>query len=414
MKRNKLNRLPLEQFCNDIPAIFKRTVDRLSKTCAITKYEMRCLYRECPQPELIDRDCRQADAFISFDRIRAEKWENKFNAYLGKESQVKPSQINLSLELRDWGGLFINDFNDSTEIKASLQVTPRTIYIEDKDVNERLARLIDDTIKHNNKQYKKFCDILKTFPFEKTFSCAREALKNAKIPEEKDIAPKPSNLGKSKDGELMKALKVKSQYDDILAARLPYLWGIMFYDLKFTTTPSAVAIFYGAGWSKRSFRVYCRYMLDKESFEKNNPDLEKNDIPYLIGKPHIRNRFSDNTAYVGIDGGDFGDFENITTLFLEISVLELSDKEFIEYLKRKRDELLKNLDKIEKEVRDFCSSNKEFRKHVSLAHKLNNAYLEDLKKKSPYNKYFVDGKLSKTSRVQKSSSRNKSEKSKAS
>ena len=191
MKRNKLNRLPLEQFCNDIPAIFKRTVDRLSKTCAITRYAMKCLYIEYPQPEVIDRDCRQTDAFISFDRIRAEKWENKFNAYLGKESSVKPSQIDLSLELRDWGGMFINDFNDSTEIKTSLKVTPRTLYIENKEVNEGLAKLIDDTIKYNNKQYKKFCDILKTFPFEKTFSYAREALKNAKIPEEKDIAPKP-------------------------------------------------------------------------------------------------------------------------------------------------------------------------------------------------------------------------------
>jgi hypothetical protein len=408
MKRTNLGRLPLEQFCNDIPAIFKRTVDRLSKTCAITRYAMRCSHREYPQPEVIDRDCRQADAFISFDRIRAEKWENKFNAYLGKESPVKPSQIDLSLELRDWGGLFINDFNDSTEIKASLRVTPRTIYTEDKDVNERLAKLIDDTIKYNNKQYKKFCDILKTFPFEKTFSYAREALKNAKIPEEKEIALKPSNFGKnSKDGELMKALKVKSRYDDILEARLPYLWGVMFYDLKFATTPSAVVIFYGAGWSKRSFRVYCRYMLDKEGFEKNNPDLERNDIPYLIGKPRIHNRLSDNTAYVSIDGGDFGDFENITTLFLETSVLELSDKEFIEYLKRKRDELLKNLDKIEKEVKDFCSPNKEFRKYASLSHKLNNAYLEDLKKKAPYNKYFVKDKTVKTNKARKDSSRGK-------
>lgn len=406
MKRTNLGRLPLEQFCNDVPAIFKRTVDRLSKTCAITRYAMKCLYSEYPQPEVIDRDCRQADAFISFDRIRAEKWENKFNAYLGKESYVKPSQIDLSLELRDWGGMFINDFNDSTEIKASLRVTPRTVYIEDKEVNQGLARLIDDTIKYNNKQYKKFCDILKTFPFEKTFSYAREALKNAKIPEEKDIAPKPSNLEKnSKDGELMKALKVKSRYDDILEARIPYLWGVMFYDLKFAITPSAVAIFYGAGWSKRSFRVYCRYMLDKEGFEKNNPYLEKNDIPYLIGKPRIHNRLSDNTAYVSIDGGDFGDFENITTLFLETSILELSDKDFIEYLKRKRDELLINLDKVEKEVREFCSSNEEFRKYTALSLKLNNAYLEELKKKAPYNKFFVKGKAVKAKQDSKTHQR---------
>lgn len=408
MKRNKLNRLPLEQFCNDIPAIFDRTVDRLSKTCAITRYAMKCSYREYPQTEVIDRSCGQLNAVLSFDRMRAEKWENKFNAYLRKESPVNRSEIYLSLELRDWGGFFMKDLNDSTEIKNSLKVTPRAIYVEDKDINEGLAKLIADAIKHNNKQYKKFCDILKTFPFEKTFSYAREALKNAKIPEEKDIAPKPSNFGEnSKDGELTKALKVKSRYDDILEARLPYLWGIMFYDLKVITNPSTVAIFYGDGWSKRNFRTYCRYMLDKEGFEKNNPDLEKNDIPYMIGKPHIRNRFSDDTVYIGIDGGKFGVSEGVSTLLLEARVLELSDKEFIDYLKRKRDELIANLDKVEKEARDFCSSNKEFRKYASSAHKLNNAYLEDLKKKAPYNKYFVKDKAVKTNKGRKESSRSK-------
>lgn len=402
MKRNKLNKLPLEQFCNDIPAIFDRTVDRLSKTCAITRYAMKCSYREYPQTEVIDRGYGQLNAVLSFDRIRAEKWENKFNAYLEKESPLKRSEVYLSLELRDWGGAYMKDLNDSAESKDSLKVTPRTIYIEDKDVNEGLAKLINDAIKHNNKQYKKFCDILKTFPFEETFSYTREALKNAKIPEEKDIAPKPSKWGKgSQDGELIKALKVKSRYDDILEARLPYLWGVMFYDLTFVTTPSTVAIFYGDGWSKRNFRTYCRYMLDKEGFEKNNPDLEKNDIPYMIGKPHIRNRFSDDTVYIGIDGGNFGVSEGVSTLLLEARVLELNDKEFIDYLKRKRDELLANLDKVEKEARDFCSSNKEFRKYASSAHKLNNAYLEDLKKKAPYNKYFVGGKFCKAKKVQK-------------
>ena len=408
MKRNKLNRLPLEQFCNDIPAIFDRTVDRLSKTCAITRYAMKCSYREYPQTEVIDRSYGQLNAVLSFDRMRAEKWENKFNAYLRKESPVNRSEIYLSLELRDWGGFFMKDLNDSAEIKDSLKVTPRAIYVEDKDVNEGLAKLIADAIKNNNKQYKKFCDILKTFPFEKTFSYAREALKNAKIPEEKDIAPKPSNFGKnSKDGELTKTLKVKSRYDDILEARLPYLWGIMFYDLKVITNPSTVAIFYGDGWSKRNFRTYCRYMLDKEDFEKNNPKLEKNDIPYMIGKPHIRNRFSDDTVYIGIDGGNFGVSEGVSTLLLEARVLELNDKEFIDYLKRKRDELLANLDEVEKEARDFCSSNKEFRKYASSAHKLNNAYLEDLKKKAPYNKYFVKDKAVKTNKGRKESSRGK-------
>lgn len=408
MKRNKLNRLPLEQFCKDIPAIFDRTVDRLSKTCAITRYAMKCSYREYPQTEVIDRSYGQLNAVLSFDRMRAEKWENKFNAYLRKESPVNRSEIYLSLELRDWGGFFMKDLNDSAEITDSLKVTPRAIYVEDKDVNEGLAKLIADAIKHNNKQYKKFCDILKTFPFEETFSYTREALKNAKIPEEKDIAPKPSNFGEnSKDGELTKALKVKSLYDDILEARLPYLWGIMFYDLKVITNPSTVAIFYGDGWSKRNFRTYCRYMLDKEGFEKNNPDLEKNDIPYMIGKPHIRNRFSDDTVYIGIDGGNFGVSEGVSTLLLEARVLELNDKDFINYLKRKRDELLANLDKVEKEAREFCSSNKEFRKYASSAHKLNNAYLEELKKKAPYNKYFVKDKAVKTNKGRKESSRGK-------
>ena len=403
MKRTKMNRLPLEQFCSDIPAIFKRTVDRLSKTYAITRYAMRCSYREYPQPDVMDRDCEKADALISFGRIKDEKWIDKFNAYLGKESLINPSRIDLSLELRDWGGMFINDFGDGAKIKYSLKVPPRTIYIEDKDVNERLAKLIDNTIKHNDKNYKKFCDILKTFPFEKTFSAAREALKNAKIPKEKDIAPKTSSSKKnSKIGELMTALQVKSRYDEILEARLPYLWGIMFYDLKIATDySSTVAILYGTGWSNKNFRMYCKYMLDKESFEKNNPDLEESDIPYMVGKPHIRNLFSDNTVYVGIDGGSFGDLEGLSTLFLEADILELNDKEFIKYLKRKRDELLTNLDKVEKEARELCSSNEGVKKHVSLAHKLNNAYLEELKKKAPYNKYFVNDKSSKANKTQK-------------
>ena len=415
MKRNKLNKLPFEQFFNDIPAIFKRTMERLSKASAINRCAVRYLYRDYSLSDIMSVDCAETSSFISFDRIKAEKWADKFNAYLGKESPIKRSQIDLSLEIRDWGGLFINDFNDKIKIKSSLRITPRTIYIDDKDINYGLAKLIDYTIKYNNRQYKDFCDILKTFPFERTFSYAREALKNAKIPEEKNIVPKTSSFKtKPKDGELMKALKVKSRYDDILEARLPHLWRIMFFDLKLITTPSSISIFYGTGWSKRNFRLYCQYMLDKQSFEKNNPDLEKDDIPYLIGKPHIRNIFSDNTAYVGIDGGNFNDSEDVSTMFLETNILELSDKEFIEYLKIKRDELLANLNKVEKEAREFCSSNKEFKNHVSLARKLNNAYLEDLKKTPPYDKYFVDGKLSKTNNIQKSSSMSKKGKSKAS
>lgn len=81
--------------------------------------------------------------------------------------------------------------------------------------------------------------------------------------------------------------------------------------------------------------------------------------------------------------------------------MELNDKEFIKYLKRKRDELLANLDKVEKEARELCSSNEGVKKHVSLAHKLNNAYLEGLKKKAPYNKYFVKDKISKANKAQK-------------
>lgn len=383
-------------------------VDRLSKVCDINRYALKCRYWEYPEPEFKDSDYKEANAAILYDKIEAEEWIDKFNAYLGKKSPVKPSQIDLSLELRDWGGLFINDFKDNIKIKSSLSVTPRTIYLENKDIDERLAKLIDKTIKYNNKNYKKFCNILKTFPFEKTFSSAREALKNAKIPEEKDITLKTSDSEKNPNvGDLMKALKIKSRYDDILEARLPYLWGIMFYDLKIITPSSTIIVLYGDGWSNRSFRMYCRYMLDKEGFEKNNPYLEKNDIPYMIGKPHIHNRFSDDTVYVGIDGGSFGDSEGVSTLFLEAGVLELNDKGFIEYLKRKRDELLANLDKVEKEAREFCSSNKEFRKYASSAYKLNNAYLEELKKKPPYNKYFVKDKAVKTNKARKESSRGK-------
>ena len=209
--------------------------------------------------------------------------------------------------------------------------------------------------------FNKFKEIVKSQKpaFKATFKNAKEHLKNIKFPTLEDLKPEqalgeiPFPFKETQDPveQLKIGMCAKRRNEIRLRYRLPYLYQIMLYNFEMKAENGGVEISYGEGWDNLSCRKYCKYVNDYEMkfdlAEYYGQNLGGVELKY----------YNDDAIYAWFDGNDVLDKAFDELIELDYEAVCSSDEEFIEYLKRKRDTVLKHVESVEKEAEKYIKNN---------------------------------------------------------
>lgn len=342
--------------------VIVRAVKRTIKVLEVQESSLKLNYKEFETLSEHGQDKTiYASALIKLDRVAHYNRIEKLKCFINKESDYFPEEIDMELAINKFGEISFIDHKAPYGGYRSIEVPEQALVLKDEDFRVFLRGLRDKYIQGNEFFFNKFKEIVKSQKpaFKATFKNAKEHLKNIKFPTLEDLKPEqalgeiPFPFKETQDPveQLKIGMCAKRRNEIRLRYRLPYLYQIMLYNFEMKAENGGVEISYGEGWDNLSCRKYCKYVNDYEMkfdlAEYYGQNLGGVELKY----------YNDDAIYAWFDGNDVLDKAFDELIELDYEAVCSSDEEFIEYLKRKRDTVLKHVESVEKEAETYIKNN---------------------------------------------------------